>query len=334
MGVLLNGEWIVDESTVGTRDPKGEYQRAQSSVRNWVTADGSPGSSGEGGYKAEPGRYHLYWAPNCPWAHRAILLRKLKGLEDIIGLSTTLPVRDEQGWVFDQNSDRYKDHLFSSGYMHEIYTRSHPDYTGRVTVPVLWDKERGVMVNNESSEIIRMLNSAFDGVGANDLDLYPEELRAEIDEINEETYANVNNGVYRAGFATTQEAYDTAVGELFGALDYLDARLGRQRYLVGNTLTEADIRLFPTLVRFDVGYHSGFRCNKKYITEYPNLWALAREIYQMPGIAETVDLGIYRRGYNSKSAERNPLGIIPVGPDVDFNQPVGERPGSAARNVA
>jgi putative glutathione S-transferase len=318
MGVLVRGEWIVDEAGVGANVPDGEFKRARSSVRNWVTPDGAPGPSGEGGFPAEAGRYHLYWALNCPWAHRAILTRKLKGLEGTIGLSATLPVRDEQGWMFDGGSDTYKDHLFGSGYMHEIYTRSHPDYTGRVTVPVLWDKQRGVMVNNESSEIIRMLNSGFDGVGANDLDLYPEPLRAEIDEINDLTYRNVNDGVYRSGFATTQEAYDRAVADLFDTLDELEERLGRQHYLVGDTLTEADVRLFPTLVRFDVGYHSGFKCNKKYIAEYPNLWAYARAFYHLPGVAATVDLDIYRRGYNSKSSERNPLGIVPVGPDVDF----------------
>jgi putative glutathione S-transferase len=326
MGVLVRGNWVVDEASVGTRDPDGEFQRAQSAVRNWVTPDGAPGPSGEGGFAAEAGRYHLYWALNCPWAHRAILTRKLKGIEGIIGLSATSPVRDEQGWVFDNGSDTYKDDLFGSSHMHRVYTRSHHDYTGRVTVPVLWDKKQNVMVNNESSEIIRILNSGFDGVGANDLDLYPEPLRAEIDEINDLTYRNVNDGVYRAGFATAQGAYDRAVGELFDTLDELEVRLGRQRYLVGGALTEADIRLFPTLIRFDAGYHSGFKCNKKYISEYPNLWAYTRDLYQMPGVAETVDLGIYRRGYNSKSSERNPLGIVPVGPDIDLDRSVGSRP--------
>ncbi|NQV20473.1 MAG: glutathione S-transferase family protein [Rhodospirillales bacterium] len=334
MGVLVNGAWIADESTLNTSDPDGEFKRAQSSVRNWITADGSPGPSGEGGFKAEPGRYHLYWALNCPWAHRAILTRKFKGLEDLISVSATTPVRDVEGWVFDDGSETYRDHLFGSHHMHEVYTRSHPDYTGRVTVPVLWDKERDVMVSNESSEIIRMLNSAFDDIGANDLNLYPENLRAEIDQMNDFIYHNVNNGVYRCGFATSQAAYDQAIMDLFGALDSLDQRFGSQRYLMGDTFTEADVRLFPSLVRFDTGYHSGFRCNKKYVAEYPNLWAYARECYQMPGVAETVDLDIYRRGYNSMSPERNPLGIIPVGPDVDFDEPVGQRPGQPARSVA
>ncbi len=326
MGLLVEGKWAEEEVNYGQRSKKGEYQRANSVVRDWVTTDGAPGPSGNGGFKAEPGRYHLYVAINCPWAHRTMMVRSLKGLENVVGMSQTSPVRDNEGWVFHNDGDQYRDHLFGFNHLHEVYTHSDPGFSGRVTVPTLWDKERQVMVNNESSEIIRMFNSAFDDVGASGPDLYPEALRPEIDEINEITYHTINNGVYRAGFATTQEAYDKAVGEVFETLDMLEERLGSKRYLVGDVVTEADWRLFPTLVRFDVAYHSAFKCNKKRIVDYPNLWAYTRELYQMPGIAETVDLDTYRRGYHSTSVIRNPLGIVPVGPDLDFNEPVGPRP--------
>jgi len=326
MGLLIDGKWTEEEVNYGQRSKKGEYQRANSVVRDWVTADGSPGPSGNGGFKAEPGRYHLYVAINCPWAHRTMMVRGLKGLEDVVGMSQTSPVRDDQGWVFHPDEDRYKDDLFDLDHLHQVYTRADPGFTGRVTVPVLWDKEREVIVNNESSEIIRMFNSAFDEVGASGPDYYPEALRAEIDEINDVIYRNFNNGVYRSGFATTQEAYEKAVGEVFDTLEMLEERLSTRRFLVGDAPTEADWRLFPTLVRFDVAYHSAFKCNKKRIVDYPNLWAYSRELYQTPGIAETVELDTYRRGYHSTSVVRNPLGIVPVGPDLDFNEPVGPRP--------
>jgi glutathionyl-hydroquinone reductase len=327
MGLLVDGVWTEEEENYGKRSKKGEFQRASSVVRDWVTADGAPGPSGNGGFKAEAGRYHLYVAINCPWAHRTMMVRNLKGLQDVVGMSQTSPVRNDQGWIFHDDEEQFRDHLFGFENFHQVYTKSDPDFSGRVTVPVLWDKERQVMVNNESSEIIRMFNTAFDDVGASGADLYPVELRGEIDEINELTYHTINNGVYRSGFATTQEAYEEAVGQVFDTLDMLDARLGERRYLVGNTPTEADWRLFPTLVRFDVGYHSAFKCNKKRIVDYPNLWAYTRDLYQMPGIAETVDLDTYRRGYHSASVIRNPLGIVPVGPDLDFDAPVGPRPG-------
>ncbi|HIF09273.1 MAG TPA: glutathione S-transferase family protein [Sneathiellales bacterium] len=326
MGLLVDGKWTEEEVNYGKRSEKGEYQRANSVVRDWVTADGAPGPSGNGGFKAEPGRYHLYVAINCPWAHRTMMVRHLKGLEDIVGMSQTSPVRDDQGWVFLNDEDRFRDDLFGFDHLHQVYTRSDPGFTGRVTVPALWDKERKVLVNNESSEIIRMFNSAFDGVGASGPELYPENLRAEIDEINDVVYSNFNNGVYRSGFATTQEAYEKAVGGVFDTLDLLEERLSTTRFLVGDAPTEADWRLFPTLVRFDVAYHSAFKCNNKRIVDYPNLWAYTRELYQSPGIAETVDLDTYRRGYHSASVVRNPLGIVPLGPDLDFNEPIGPRP--------
>ena len=323
MGRLIDGQWNNDEVAPKTKD--GQYIRRDSIFRNWVTADGAPGPSGEGGFKAEPGRYHLYIAINCPWAHRTQIVRALKGLEDAVSMSTTLPRRNDQGWVFDNSGEKFREHLFGKTALHEIYTTADPDYSGRVTVPVLWDKTRGTVVNNESSEIIRMFNSAFDGAGAGNpsLDLYPEDLRGEIDAINERVYNNVNNGVYRAGFARTQEAYEAAYDAVFETLDALEARLAGQRYLVGNRLTEADWRLFPTLARFDVAYVGAFKCNKRRIIDYPNLWDYARELYQMPGIAGTVVPEVYKRGYYSISAERNPLGIVPKGPEVDFTAPHG-----------
>ena len=315
MGVLINGVW--QEEEVNTGKPNGHYIRSDSQLRNWVTADGSSG------FPAEAGRYHLYIAISCPWAHRTRIFRTLKHLEPVISLSVVFPRRTDQGWVFDPHDARYQDTLLGKHSLHEIYTLADPHYTGRATVPVLWDKQRRTIVNNESSEIIRMFNSAFNAVTGDRTDYYPVPLRTEIDTLNDLIYRTVNNGVYRAGFATTQAAYDEAVDALFATLDQLEARLATQRYLCGNQLTEADWRLFPTLARFDAAYHGAFKCNLRRLVDYPNLWAYTRELYQMPDIAETVDLDIYKQGYYSPSPLRNPLGIVPKGPLVDFTVPHG-----------
>ena len=315
MGLLVNGVWSNEETDPGTT--RGRYVRPDSQFRHWVTADGSSG------FPAEAGRYHLYIAIGCPWAHRTWIFRKLKRLEDVVSMSIVAPRRTDQGWVFDDSPPRYQDTLLGKHYLHEIYTLAQPDYTGRVTVPVLWDKQRQTLVNNESPEIIRMFNSAFAAFTDDTTDYYPAPLRAEIDALNDVIYHTVNNGVYKAGFATTQEAYEETVDALFATLDQLEERLAAQRYLLGDQLTEADWRLFPTLVRFDAAYYGAFKCNIRRLVDYPNLWAHTRELYQMPGIAETVDLEIYKQGYYSPSPLRNPLGIVPKGPVVDFSTPHG-----------
>ncbi len=322
MGQLVDGKWQTEDIPI--RDKEGRFQRQDSPVRNWVTPDGAAGPSGRGGFKAEAGRYHLYISIGCPWAHRTQLVRAIKGLEDVVSMSTVTSRRSDQGWIFDNDSEQFRDALFGKHALHEIYTLSEPDYTGRVTVPVLWDKASDRMVNNESSEIIRMFNGAFDGTGGDaSIDLYPEALRDEIDAVNTRVYETVNNGVYRAGFATSQEAYEEAFDALFETLDMLEERLATRRYLVGDRLTEADWRLFPTLARFDVAYVSAFKCNKRRIVDYPNLWAYTRELYQMPGIAETVKPDRYKQGYHSISLLRNPTGIVPKGPVIDFTEPHG-----------
>ena len=321
MGKLLDGNWVDDD--VGTADADGKFRRSKALLRSWVTADGAPGPTGEGGFKAEAGRYHLYIAINCPWAHRAAIFRRLKGLEEAISLSVCAPRRTDQGWVFDPSDDRYRDTLLGVEAMHQVYTAGQPDYSGRVTMPVLWDKRRQTIVSNESAEIIRMLNSAFIGVAGNDADFCPSDLLTEIDALNATIYATVNNGVYRTGFARTQEAYEEAATALFATLDDLDDRLSRTRYLLGDRPTEADWRLFPTLARFDVAYFGAFKCNLRRLIDYPNLWPYARELYQWPGVADTVDFGIYKRGYYSPSPARNPHGIVPKGPAIDFSQPHG-----------
>ncbi len=323
MGLLVDGKWIADEPTVQTAAKDGQYRRADSVIRSWVTADGSAGPSGEGGFPAAKGRYHIYVAINCPWAHRTMIFRLLKGLSDVISMSYVLPRRDSRGWIFDNTDPDFVDHLFGKNALHEIYQQGHPDYTGRVTVPVLWDKERGVIVNNESSEIIRMLNTEFAAFTDDDKDYYPEAARAEIDSWNERIYATVNNGVYRTGFAKTQEAYETSFDALFDTLDALDQHLGKNRYIAGDQITEADWRLFPTLVRFDSAYYGAFKCNLRRLMDYPNLWPYTRELFQVPGIGETVHPQIYKAGYYSKSAERNPSGIVPKGPIIDFTEAHG-----------
>lgn len=321
MGKLLDGKWVDDDVSATNAD--GKFQRSKALLRNWVTPDGEPGPSGEGGFKAEAGRYHLYIAINCPWAHRAAIFRRLKGLEDAITLSVCAPRRTDQGWVFDPDDARYRDTLLGKSAMHQIYTAARPDYSGRVTMPVLWDKQRETIVSNESAEIIRMFNGAFRGVAGNDLDFRPPELEAEIDALNQTIYTTVNNGVYRTGFARTQDAYDEAATALFETLDDLDRRLSQSRYLLGDRPTEADWRLFPTLARFDVAYFGAFKCNRKRLIDYPDLWPYARELYQWPGVADTVDFGIYKRGYFSPSPLRNPHGIVPKGPVIDFTEPHG-----------
>jgi len=315
--MLVDGVW--HDRWYDTKKTGGKFVRSESAFRNWVTPDGSPGPSGEGGYKAEAGRYHLYVSLACPWAHRALIFRKLKGLDSMISVSVVHPEMLENGWAFGDYPGATGDHLFGSEYLHQIYTKAKHDYSGRVTVPVLWDKERGTIVNNESSEIIRMLNSAFDGVTDNRLDFFPQALRTEIEAINQPIYDHVNNGVYKAGFATTQGAYEEAVTALFANLDQLDKRLGNHRYLVGNRLTEADWRLFTTLVRFDPVYVGHFKCNLKRIADYEHLGAYLRELYQFPGIEETVNLDHIQRHYYFSHDTINPTRIIPAGPALNWD---------------
>jgi putative glutathione S-transferase len=321
MGLLVNGEWR--DVWYDTAATKGRFVRKSSAFRHWVTADGAAGPSGEAGFRAEAGRYHLYVSLACPWAHRALIMRKLKGLESMISVSTVHWLMLEQGWTFAPGPGVVPDPIHGARALHQVYRAADPDYTGRVTVPVLWDKQRGTIVNNESSEIIRMLNSAFDGLGATPGDYYPEALRAEIDAVNARVYDTVNNGVYKAGFATTREAYEEALGPLFDSLDWLEARLGRQRYLVGGQPTEADIRLFTTLIRFDAVYVGHFKCNLRRIADYPHLSAYMREIYQLPGIAETVDFQHIKGHYYQSHRSINPSGIVPVGPVLDLLSPPG-----------
>lgn len=311
MGMLVEGKWFDDDPL--PRDRGGAFLRPDSIFRDRVTGDGASG------FKAAPGRYQLVTAPSCPWAHRTVLMRKLKRLEGAIPLlESDLP--KGQGWAYSRGFDDLtpKDGAF---HVHQVYSAARPDYTGRATVPVLWDRETRTIVNNESSEIIRMLNSAFDEFGDGGLDLYPEALRADIDEINGFVYDNINNGVYRCGLAKSQAAYAEAFGKLFAALDELETRLGRRRWLVGDRFTEADLRLFPTLLRFDTVYYVLFKCNLRRLVDYHNLWNYTREIYQMPGVAETVDFPRIKLGYYGGMRHINPNGFLPVGPELDFTAP-------------
>lgn len=300
---------------------QGEYVRAESEFRNWVTANGMPGPSGQGGFRAEPGRYHLYSSYACPWAHRTLIFRRLKGLEKLITLSVVNWHLGEAGWSFEPGEGVIPDDINGSGYLAEIYQKAAPGYSGRVTVPILWDKKTGTIVSNESAEIIRMLNSAFDSVGARSVDYYPEALRAEIDALNARIYDTINNGVYRAGFAKNQEAYREAVVALFNAFEDLEDLLSSRRYLTGNRITEADWRLFTTLVRFDAVYVGHFKCNIKRLVDYPNLWAYTRDLYQHPGIAETVHMNHIKNHYYGSHTELNPAGIVPLGPQLIFDEP-------------
>jgi glutathionyl-hydroquinone reductase len=319
MGLLVDGVW--HDQGYDTRASGGRFERQPSRFRHWVTADGAPGPSGEGGFAAAPGRYHLYVSHACPWAHRTVIFRKLKRLEQVISLSVVSHHMGREGWTFDPAGGSTGDAVNSAARLSDIYLLAHPTYTGRVSVPVLWDKERRTIVNNESSEIIRMLNSAFDAFTPSRDDFYPAGLRAEIDEVNALVYAAINNGVYRTGFATSQEAYEEAFGKLFDALDQLEERLSRQRYLVGGRLTEADWRLFTTLVRFDAVYVGHFKCNWRRIVDYPNLWGYLRDLYQVPGIAETVHMDHIKRHYYGSHKHVNPTGIVPLGPELDFDAP-------------
>ena len=319
MGLLVDGVWQTEAGRWS--DSRGRMQRPESSLRNWITPDGSPGPTGRGGFKAEAGRYHLYIARACPWAHRTAIFRELKGLQDIIGLSVTHWLMLENGWTFDPAPGVIPDSVNNARFMHQIYAKSEPHYSGRVSVPVLWDKKTARIVNNESAEIIRMLNSAFDSIGALPGDYYPEDLRAEIDEVNSRVYDTLNNGVYKAGFAGSQEAYDEAVVPLFETLDWLEGKLSRSRYLVGDRLTEADWRLFTTLLRFDPVYHTHFKCNLRRLVDYPALWAYTRQLYQHPGVRETVDFHHIKGHYFQSHRMINPTGIVPKGPIVDFEEP-------------
>ncbi|AMQ83690.1 MULTISPECIES: glutathione S-transferase family protein [Pseudomonas] len=315
MGLLVDGRWQ-DKWYESSKD--GAFQREQAQRRNWVTRNGEPGPSGEGGFAAEAGRYHLYVSLACPWAHRTLILRKLKGLESLIDVSVVSWLMLENGWTFDQNLGSTGDKLDHFDFMHQRYTADTADYTGRVTVPVLWDKKLKRIVSNESAEIIRMFNSAFDDLTGNDLDFYPAPLRGEIDALNERIYPAVNNGVYRAGFATSQNAYEEAFDDVFAELDHLEQVLDANRYLTGEYLTEADVRLFTTLIRFDAVYHGHFKCNLRRISDYPNLSNWLREMYQWPGVAETVDFQHIKHHYYGSHKTINPTGVVPKGPKQDF----------------
>jgi glutathionyl-hydroquinone reductase len=319
MGLLVDGAWQDEQHS--TRTPGGRFVRPTTRFRNWVTQDGSPGSTGEGGFAAARGRYHLYVALPCPWAHRTVIMRMLKGLEDVVSMSVLEPLYGPHGWRFGTSPGTSPDSVNGASELAEIYLRADPRYTGRVSVPALWDKERRTIVNNESAEIIRMLNGAFGRFTNVRTDYYPPSLREEIDRVNALVYENVNNGVYRAGFATAQEAYEEAFHAMFGALDELERRLSRQRYLVGGDITEADWRLFTTLVRFDAVYYSHFKCNLRRIIDYPNLSNYLRDLYQQGGVAATVNMDHIKRHYYGSQRHVNPTGIVPLGPQLDFLAP-------------
>ncbi|MFA0810374.1 glutathione S-transferase family protein [Microbulbifer epialgicus] len=323
MGLLVDGQWR--DHWYDTGKHQGEFVREAAQLRNWVTSDGSPGPSGEGGFAAESGRYHLYISLACPWAHRTLIFRSLKGLQDSIDISIVSPFMREHGWSFNTEEGSSGDRLSRCDYLYQIYLRNRSDYSGRVTVPVLWDKQRQCIVNNESSEIIRMLNSAFDHLTGNAEDFYPQDLRGDIDATNHVVYETVNNGVYRAGFATSQEAYECAYESLFNTLEQLEQRLQNNRYLAGDRITEADWRLFTTLIRFDAVYHGHFKCNKQRLADYKNLWGFTRELFQWPGVAETVDFFHIKHHYYGSHLHINPTGIVPKGPELDYAAPHGRR---------
>jgi putative glutathione S-transferase len=319
MGLLVDGEWR--DQWYDTKATGGRFKRDISRFRNWVTADGRAGPTGASGFQAAPGRYHLYGSYACPWAHRTLIFRKLKGLEDMISVSVVHWYMAEHGWTFDEGDGVIPDPLHDAQYMYQVYQAADHAYTGRVTVPVLWDKDKDTIVSNESADIIRMFNSAFDGIGAIEGDFYPEDLRDEIDEINARVYTTVNNGVYKAGFATTQEAYEEAVEPLFESLEWLDDRLSSRRYLLGDRITEADWRLFTTLLRFDPVYVGHFKCNHRRIVDFEHLWPYVRDLYQVPGVAETVHMDHIKAHYYASHDTINPTRIVPVGPDIDYSEP-------------
>ncbi|WP_170775288.1 glutathione S-transferase family protein [Ruegeria lacuscaerulensis] len=322
MGLLVDGKW--HDTWYDTKSTGGAFKRSAAQFRNWLTADGSAGPSGKGGFKAEAGRYHLYVSHACPWAHRTLIFRELKGLSNLISVSVVHPDMLDKGWNF-QPDDKGAtgDDLYGLDYAHQIYTKADPSYSGRVTVPILWDKEQETIVSNESSEIIRMFNSAFDGITGNTDDYWPEAMHDDIEEVNARIYSDVNNGVYKSGFATSQAAYDSAVGPLFDTLDWLEDRLSQNRYLMGDRITEADWRLFTTLIRFDPVYHLHFKCNRRRLIDYPNLWAYTRELYQWPGIAPTVNMEHIVRHYHYSHESINPHRIVPTNPVLDYGEPHG-----------
>lgn len=317
MGMLIDGAWHAETPLIATSD--GGFVRRDSPFRSWITPDGAPGPSGEGGFKAEAGRYHLYVSLACPWAHRTLIFRALNGLEGAISVSVVNWLMLDHGWTFVEGEGVVPDPIHDARFLHQVYTAADPRFTGKVTVPVLWDRQRGTIVNNESSEIIRMLDSAFGGGGRH----YPEALRPEIDALNARIYDTLNNGVYKAGFATTQAAYEAAVTPLFETLDWLEARLATRRYLCGDTITEADWRLFPTLIRFDAVYVGHFKCDRRRIADHPALSGYLRELYHWPGVRGTVNLQHIRRHYYESHRGLNPHGIVPVGPVLDLDLPHG-----------
>ncbi|POE05271.1 glutathione S-transferase family protein [Pectobacterium odoriferum] len=320
MGQLVDGVW--HDTWYETKSTGGHFKRSESAFRNWVTPDGAPGLTGTGGFPAQSGRYHLYVSLACPWAHRTLLMRQLKGLVDHIAVSVVHPLMLDHGWTFGTDFEAATgDSLYQHEFLYQLYLHAMPDYSGRVTVPVLWDTEQHTIVSNESADIIRMLNSAFDGVGATAGDYYPEALRSQIDELNGWIYDKVNNGVYKAGFATSQSAYDESATTVFAALSDLESILAKQRYLTGEQLTEADLRMWTTLIRFDPVYHTHFKCDKYRLSDYPNLFGFLRDIYQMPGIADTVDMAHIRHHYYRSHGTINPHGVISLGPEQDLNQP-------------
>ena len=314
MGQLLKGAWRAEDQV--PQDRTGHFVRAETQFRNWVTASGEPGPTGVGGFKAEPGRYHLIVSLACPWAHRTLIFQRLKGLEGMISLSVVHWLLRERGWTFDEGQGVIPDPIFGASLLREFYVKAQSDYSGRVTVPVLWDRKTNTIVNNESPEIIRMFNSAFDRVGAAEGDFYPEDLGSEIDALNARIYSTVNNGVYRAGFATSQEAYEEAFRALFDTLDWLEGRLAKQRFLFGERLTEADWRLFTTLIRFDPVYFGHFKCNLRRIADYPALSRYLSELYHWPKVAETVDFFHIKHHYYASHLRINPTGIVPLGPEI------------------
>jgi putative glutathione S-transferase len=316
MGLLVDGVW--HDQWYNTKESKGKFEREEAQLRNWITADGSAGSSGKSGFKAESGRYHLYVSLACPWAHRTLIFRALKGLQTHISVSVVSPDMLASGWTFDTDNYSSGDALFNAEFMHQIYTRHNPNYSGRVTVPVLWDKKLNCIVSNESSEIIRMFNSAFNDITGNTLDYYPEDHQTAIDDINEFVYHNINNGVYKAGFATTQDAYQKAYDALFSVLDKVEAQLSTQRYLTGENITEADWRLFTTLIRFDAVYFGHFKCNQRQLEQYQHIAGYIRDLYQHPEVADTVDFYHIKRHYYFSHTMINPTQVVPVGPEIDY----------------
>lgn len=321
MGLLVDGKW--HDQWYDTASTGGRFVRSDAQFRNWVTPDGSAGPTGADGFKAEAGRYHLYVSLACPWANRTLILRAIKGLENMIGVSVVNPYMGENGWTFEPGPGVVGDPVGQAKYLYEVYLRAQADYSGRVTVPVLWDLKRDTIVSNESADIIRMLNSAFDGIGARQGDYSPADLLPEIDAINDKIYDAVNNGVYKVGFATAQDVYEQEVGKLFACLDELDARLAGQRYLLGERVTEADWRLFTTLIRFDPVYHGHFKCNLRRLVDYCNLWRYTRELYQWPGVASTVNFDHIKQHYYRSHHSINPNGIVPAGPVLDLDPTPG-----------